>query len=219
MRGRCAAQDSAALGALLDPESRPRHSDRICECVGIRLSVEMACIEGKKPKLHSLLSSLWMVCVCVCMRDSNISLDHPLQRVYHLQVCLASCAEVTERAPSQPTLYVCLHIGYIHITLQVCLAGGLEVNECQGEDHGCWAHGNTTACVDTFRGYLCVCPEGAPTEREETTHPPFSPLVIVKGRHPAAASRVAAKLLAWNETLVLCNTASQQETSLFSSQG
>ena len=44
---------------------------------------------------------------------------------------------------------------------QMCLAGGLEVNECLGESHGCWSRGNSSACVDTFRGYVCQCPEGA----------------------------------------------------------
>ncbi len=49
---------------------------------------------------------------------------------------------------------------------QVCLAGGLEVNECLGESHGCWSRGNASACVDTFRGYVCQCPEGAHLKTE-----------------------------------------------------
>ena len=36
-----------------------------------------------------------------------------------------------------------------------------QVNECdQPGRGGCWADGNLSACVDTFRGHKCVCPPG-----------------------------------------------------------
>jgi len=42
-----------------------------------------------------------------------------------------------------------------------CLSGGLEVDECASGTHGCWTQGDTlTACVDTFRGFVCRCPAG-----------------------------------------------------------
>jgi hypothetical protein len=46
-----------------------------------------------------------------------------------------------------------------------CLSSGLEKNECESESNaGCWrgptGHEHLTACVDTFRGYKCVCPVG-----------------------------------------------------------
>lgn len=41
-----------------------------------------------------------------------------------------------------------------------CLTGGLEVDECAAGNHGCWSQGGLTACVDTFRGFVCRCPKG-----------------------------------------------------------
>jgi hypothetical protein len=42
-----------------------------------------------------------------------------------------------------------------------CLTGGLEVDECSTGTHGCWTQGDTlSACVDTFRGFVCRCPAG-----------------------------------------------------------
>ncbi|KAG6491517.1 hypothetical protein ZIOFF_046449 [Zingiber officinale] len=42
----------------------------------------------------------------------------------------------------------------------VCLSGDIETNECLKSNGGCWQHPklNITACKDTFRGRLCVCP-------------------------------------------------------------
>ncbi|CAD5174275.1 unnamed protein product [Musa acuminata subsp. malaccensis] len=42
----------------------------------------------------------------------------------------------------------------------VCLNGDIETNECLRSNGGCWqdSKSNITACKDTFRGRLCVCP-------------------------------------------------------------
>lgn len=41
-----------------------------------------------------------------------------------------------------------------------CLNPGVNVDECaQGVDT-CWKEGPASACVDTFRGYVCRCPQG-----------------------------------------------------------
>ena len=51
---------------------------------------------------------------------------------------------------------------------QVCLAGSMQEDDCAAETHSCWAHteGKKTfsACKDTFRGYVCKCPEGAASQ-------------------------------------------------------
>ena len=48
--------------------------------------------------------------------------------------------------------------------LQVCLAGSMQEDDCAAESHGCWTHTEGkkqfSACKDTFRGYVCKCPEG-----------------------------------------------------------
>lgn len=44
----------------------------------------------------------------------------------------------------------------------ICTTGALEVNECENSKDDCW-HGDReglTACLDTFRGYICRCPTG-----------------------------------------------------------
>lgn len=41
-----------------------------------------------------------------------------------------------------------------------CLTGGLEVDECASGRHGCWTQDSLSACVDTFRGFVCRCPAG-----------------------------------------------------------
>ncbi|CAA3027250.1 vacuolar-sorting receptor 3-like [Olea europaea subsp. europaea] len=42
----------------------------------------------------------------------------------------------------------------------VCLSGDVETNECLDNNGGCWQEktANITACKDTFRGRVCVCP-------------------------------------------------------------
>ncbi|KAK9124750.1 hypothetical protein Sjap_014352 [Stephania japonica] len=42
----------------------------------------------------------------------------------------------------------------------VCLAEGIETNECLENNGGCWQdkEANITACKDTFRGRVCECP-------------------------------------------------------------
>ena len=50
------------------------------------------------------------------------------------------------------------------LRLQVCLAGSMQEDDCAAESHGCWTHTEGkkqfSACKDTFRGYVCKCPEG-----------------------------------------------------------
>ena len=51
------------------------------------------------------------------------------------------------------------------LRLQVCLAGSMQEDDCAAETHSCWVHTegkqSFSACKDTFRGYVCKCPEGA----------------------------------------------------------
>ncbi|GAB4818267.1 hypothetical protein N2152v2_005313 [Parachlorella kessleri] len=43
----------------------------------------------------------------------------------------------------------------------VCLTGGLNVDECSTGKHDCWqGPAGESACMDTFRGYICHCPPG-----------------------------------------------------------
>lgn len=48
------------------------------------------------------------------------------------------------------------------LLLQVCLQGMIQVDDCEGTNHECWADDANmqTACKDTFRGYICQCPPG-----------------------------------------------------------
>lgn len=49
---------------------------------------------------------------------------------------------------------------------QVCLGAQLQEDDCASGSHGCWiiSRGakSFSACRDTFRGYVCQCPEGMP---------------------------------------------------------
>ena len=40
----------------------------------------------------------------------------------------------------------------------------MQTDDCAAETHGCWTHSEGlqqfSACRDTFRGYVCKCPEG-----------------------------------------------------------
>ena len=57
-----------------------------------------------------------------------------------------------------------LHVAVCPLILQVCLAGSMQTDDCAAETHGCWTHSEGlqqfSACKDTFRGYVCKCPEG-----------------------------------------------------------
>ncbi|KAK9840728.1 hypothetical protein WJX81_000565 [Elliptochloris bilobata] len=112
-----------------------------------------------------------------CMADSAEDKDHPLLEADNKAQGDDSWSMTGKKILLLPTVVIngnqyrgrldvpavtrALCAGFSETTEpSVCLAGGLEVNECLGESHGCWARGNTSACVDTFRGYLCQCPDG-----------------------------------------------------------
>ena len=47
----------------------------------------------------------------------------------------------------------------------ICLSGGLNVDDCASGTDTCWRGAGAggqplSACVDTFRGYVCRCPQG-----------------------------------------------------------
>lgn len=45
----------------------------------------------------------------------------------------------------------------------ICLSGSLNVDDCSTGGDQCWRGGDggrLSACVDTFRGYICSCPPG-----------------------------------------------------------
>ena len=47
--------------------------------------------------------------------------------------------------------------------MQVCLTGGLQEDNCALGSQSCWQNDtlDVDACIDTYRGYKCKCPEGA----------------------------------------------------------
>jgi hypothetical protein len=49
----------------------------------------------------------------------------------------------------------------------VCLQSTIQTNECDESENACWTHDDpsiaetlSSTCVDTFRGHICVCPQG-----------------------------------------------------------
>lgn len=46
--------------------------------------------------------------------------------------------------------------------LQVCLTGSIQEDNCAADSQACWSNDtmHVDACVDTYRGYVCKCPEG-----------------------------------------------------------
>ena len=51
---------------------------------------------------------------------------------------------------------------YIWVLLQVCLTGSIQEDNCAADSQACWSNDtmHVDACVDTYRGYVCKCPEG-----------------------------------------------------------
>ncbi|CAL5228469.1 g11610 [Coccomyxa viridis] len=64
-----------------------------------------------------------------------------------------------------PSILRALCAGFSETTEpEVCLAGSMQEDDCAAETHSCWVHTegkqSFSACKDTFRGYVCQCPEG-----------------------------------------------------------
>ena len=47
--------------------------------------------------------------------------------------------------------------------MQICLTGGIQEDNCALGSQSCWHNDSlsVSACIDTYRGYKCKCPEGA----------------------------------------------------------
>lgn len=47
--------------------------------------------------------------------------------------------------------------------MQVCLTGSMQEDDCALGSQSCWRNEtlDLSACIDTYRGYKCKCPEGA----------------------------------------------------------
>ncbi|KAL1193981.1 Vacuolar-sorting receptor 4 [Cardamine amara subsp. amara] len=109
-----------------------------------------------------------------CMGDPDADLDNPvLKEEQDAQVGKGSRGDVT----ILPTLVVnsrqyrgkleksavlkALCSGFEETTEPaICLSAEMETNECLDNNGGCWQDksANITACKDTFRGKVCVCP-------------------------------------------------------------
>ena len=50
--------------------------------------------------------------------------------------------------------------------MQVCLTGNIQQDDCASGSQSCWRNEtlNGDACIDTYRGYKCQCPEGDPSQ-------------------------------------------------------
>ena len=46
--------------------------------------------------------------------------------------------------------------------MQVCLTGNIQEDNCAVDSQTCWSSDtmHLDACVDTYRGYVCKCPDG-----------------------------------------------------------
>ena len=75
--------------------------------------------------------------------------------------CVVWSPEIGQRTLLLPMLYE-----VIICPAQVCLAGSMQTDDCAADIHSCWTHSegqqHFSACKDTFRGYVCKCPEGVP---------------------------------------------------------
>lgn len=71
--------------------------------------------------------------------------------------------------------------------LQICLSGALQVDECAADTHDCWRGSGKSACVDTFRGYVCECPRGTTSDNLYLAcrmTPPYRYSAILKFNQP-----------------------------------
>lgn len=113
-----------------------------------------------------------------CMGDSRADMDNPLMeddlrmqnegptdaasRIIMLPTVIVNDKQYRGRLDA-PSITRALCAGFDESTEpEVCLQGMIQVDDCEGTNHECWADDANmqTACKDTFRGYICQCPPG-----------------------------------------------------------
>ena len=112
------------------------------------------------------------------------------------------CAEARSRCSDCSALPLPMLCEISIRVAQVCLAGSMQTDDCAADTHGCWTHSEGgqqfSACKDTFRGYVCKCPEGAPAlsllRSSESAWPHLS------GKDPAKWSSIVR--LPWKMALM-----------------
>ena len=65
--------------------------------------------------------------------------------------------------------------------MQVCLTGSIQENNCAVGSHSCWRNDtlDVGACIDTYRGYKCKCPEGTTRNNQSWNLIPMMLVVLM----------------------------------------
>ncbi|KAL3145489.1 hypothetical protein ABBQ32_003313 [Trebouxia sp. C0010 RCD-2024] len=114
-----------------------------------------------------------------CMGDSDADEDHVLLKAELEQQGTESIGGAAGRVVLLPTVVINSrqyrgHLDAVSITKalcsafiettepEVCLTGNIQEDDCMSGIQNCWRNAtlNVDACVDTYRGYKCQCPEG-----------------------------------------------------------
>ncbi|KAA6422834.1 MAG: vacuolar-sorting receptor 1-like isoform 1, partial [Trebouxia sp. A1-2] len=114
-----------------------------------------------------------------CMGSSDADANHPLLQAEYDAQGTESIGEAAGRVVLLPTVIInnkqyrgrldsvsitkALCAGFDETTEpEVCLTGNIQENNCAVDSQTCWSDDSMhlDACVDTYRGYVCKCPDG-----------------------------------------------------------